>query len=459
MAAHSDSDSEYSLSEALDNMNIDTDFDVWTSFRGSMMGHTVSLSGTIVEQYEPGDISDIMTAPSLDDHVNNPHEKLEQQDKIWSVRWRRDEIYSLLYTPSEAEKDELQDLETSFQPTKRFNILDSLLSITATQQEDDNDQILSRLLHPTEAPYSILLKRGPCMWERQKQEKTVEVEVILLTQGLVVALVATTLNSVSKQVAKAIEWSQVKFIQPSPNDTEKSWQILLNDDIWTFTCSSPKQQQYWLRALEKVLVEYRMRAYAPVDLGWQYKCVHKPAYTMAVTDEMDAIRPDEKLLTKRDQYNGYTPLHYAVRCNKPNAVRTLLKIGSDPNYPDADGASSVDHAVRDATSATIIELLKQNGGVFHEANQGALFGQVAAVTEKREKEFTAQKERELEEKQKADQAKEKIAENLRLLQERGEKIEEIGDKAAHLNEEAGNFRSMAQQLKEKTKQQSKWLPF
>ncbi|GAX25824.1 hypothetical protein FisN_17Lh218 [Fistulifera solaris] len=454
MAHESDCDSEYSLSAALENMNIDSDFNVWTSFRGSM-GHEVLLSGDILEDNNLEENADIATAPPADEV--NPNQKLEQQDKIWSARWRRDEIYSLFYIPSDTEKDELRDLEKSFESTKRFNLLDTLVSMTTAQPEDA--QVLSRLLHPSEPPYSILLKRGPCMWERQKQERAAEAEVILLTQGLFVALVATEKKSVSKQLAKAIEWSKVKFIQPSPNDAEKLWQILLEDDIWTFTCSSAKQQQYWLRAFERVLVEYRMRAHAPVELGWQYKCVHKPAFTMAVTDEMDIVRPNEKLLTKRDSYNGYTPLHYAVRCNRPNAVRALLKIGSDPNYPDSDGASSVDHAVRDSASATIVELLRQSGGVFHDVNQGALFGQVASVTEKREKEIAAQKEREIEEKQKADKAKDKMAENLRLVQERGEKINEIGDKASHLNEEASNFRSMAQQLKEKTKQQSKWLPF
>jgi hypothetical protein len=358
MTQESDSDSEYSLSAALENMNIDSDFNVWTSFRGSM-GHEVLLSGDIFEDNNPEDNADNITAPSSDEV--NPNQKLEHQDKIWSARWRRDEIYSLFYIPSDAEKDELRDLEKSFQTPKRFNIFDTLVSMTTAQPEDT--QVLSRLLHPSEPPYSILLKRGPCMWERQKQ-KAAEAEVILLTQGLVVALVATEKKSVSKQLAKATEWSMVKFVQPSPHDAEKSWQVLLEDDIWTFTCSSAKQQQYWLRAFERVMVEYRMRAHAPVELGWQYKCVHKPAFTMAVTDAMDTVRPNEKLLTKRDSYNGYTPLHYAVRCNRANAVRTLLKIGSDPNYPDSDGASSVDHAIRDSASATIIELLQQSGGFF-----------------------------------------------------------------------------------------------
>lgn len=457
MTAASDSDSEYSLSAALDNMNIDTDYNVWTSFRGSMArastGHEVLLTGSIVENNDSDEAFDNMTASSLDDV--GPNEMLERQDKIWSVRWRRDEIYSLLYKPSETEKQELRDLEKSFQTSKRSNIIDSFLSMTTSQQDDP---VLSSLLHPTEPPYSILLKRGPCMWETQKQ-KAAEAEVILFTQGLVVALVSTTKKTISKQVSKAIDWSKVKFIQPSPQDADKSWQILLDEDIWTFTCSSSKQQQYWFKALERVLVEYRLRVHAPVELGWQYKCVHKPAFTMAVTDEMDTVRPNESLLTKRDHYNGYTPLHYAVRCNKPSAVRTLLKIGSDPNYPDKDGASSVDHAVRDSASPIILELLKQSGGIFQDDNQGALFGQVASVTEKREKDMATQKARELEEKQKAEKAKSKMAENMRLLQERGEKINEIGDKAVHLNAEAGEFRSMAQLLKEKTKQQSKWLPF
>lgn len=321
---------------------------------------------------------------------------------------------------------------------------------------------------------SIILKRSPCLWRQShgKEEppeedtsKEVECEAILLTNGLILATVLGSTkksNAIRLQFERAILWSQVSYVQPYPSaDKPTEWQLFLDDNVvWTFACASAKQQDYWLRALERVLVEYHMHTGRTSGLGWQYRFIHKPAFSMAVDpDRMDAVRPPAAALSKLDRYNGYTPLHYAVTLYNVTAVKCLLKIGADPNQPDKEeGVTPTDLAVRDEkTPPAILELLTSRGGEIHEnmkTGRGALFGQVAAVEEKKEKE-----RRELQQKKEAESAQQQMNENMRLLQQRGEQINEMGSKATELNQGAQDFGSLATKLKEKSKKQNSWMPF
>jgi Synaptobrevin len=139
------------------------------------------------------------------------------------------------------------------------------------------------------------------------------------------------------------------------------------------------------------------------------------------------------------------------------SIRRLLDAGADPNIKDADGRTCMYYAVRDELPSTTIDLLKEYGAKESQLakmeTKGELFGRVQATEQVRKD------RRETQQRQEAVEAQVKMNENLRLLNERGEKIEDLGNKASELNANASNFASMAKQLKEKSKKQSKWLPF
>ena len=372
-------------------------------------------------------------------------------------------------------------------------------------------------------PQSILLKRGPCLWRQtvmeendrdndddndnnnssksdsngnhqQLQQAPRECEVILLTHGLVIASVFTSKEQkvVKRVLSRAIPLSQIEYVKPGGDLGELEWQVVVrpnhsndtDDDednnnnnnnkssrdsaaaaaavvVWTFTCSSSKQQRNWIKAMEQVLVQHYLQTGLQPGLGWEYRLIRKPGFGLAVTEQVDekqVVVVPASVLLKLDHYRGYAPLHYAVRCQNTAAVRCLLEMGADPNQPDRDdGRSPMDYALRDPAPTDIQELLSAHGGKrthLSDTDRGALFGQVAAVEQKRE-----EQKRELEQKRQAEAAQQEMAENMRLLQQRGEKIDDLGNKATELNQGAQDFASMAKQLKEKSKKDSKWLPF
>jgi len=397
-------------------------------------------------------------------------EVLQLQERISARRIERDEVYSRMYKPTDGEAQELIELETKLGVARRSGFLARALGKAIGGRASGNDA-WERLVRPDEGKkegHSVLLKRGPCVWkvETGKGHDAVECEAILLTRGLVLAalvVVGSSGTNIRSSFSKAILWSDVCFVCPKLGDNH-SWQVLLGEnsaeptETWTFMCANTNSRDAWLSALERIVIEYHMHSQGPLTtkLGWQYQVVHKQAFTMAVTGKADEYRPRRTLLETRDSYNGYTPLHYAVRCQQEMAVKAFLKIGADPNAPCTDDISPMTYATQDEVSQSIIDLLLSNGGqVVKPTNKpSALFGQVEAVETKRQIEHGyEQKERQ------AKAAQAEMNENMRLLRERGEKIDEMSSKAADLNLAAQDYKSMSKKLKEKLKQKSKWVPW
>ena len=506
------------LDELLNNLDIDKDFDVWrSSMRSSgrltssaccCSGGGVGLDSSSFSEEMGTEVSlenHNGTSPTTDNATNNNNnttaaaapqldqenaniQRLHRQDKAWAQRLQREEVYSRLYRPSPAERAELDDLERTLElpnpssqtKNNKKNRLLRLSSNDETNGAANNDRTAwNLLLHPQgnnkkkQQPHSILLKRGPCLWQRHDYNKdklghqATECEVLLLTHGLVVVAApmstTTTTTQRRRQVARVILWSQVAYAEPGEDDT--AWRVQLQkeneDESWTFGCATSRQRHYWLQALERVLVEYHTHANGSKvaknpTLGWQYRYMHRPGFYQAVTNNhvVDDDDNDNNLLSeaalsnKLDDYHGYAPLHYAVRLQNLQAVQVLLQAGANPNQPDREeGRTPMDYC--DDSTNDIVQLLVQYGGQRTDWDRGALFGQVEAVQEKREQKRQAQ----------AAQAQQKIMnENMRLLQQRGEQIDELGNKATELNQGAQDFASMAKQLKEKSKS-SKWLPF
>jgi hypothetical protein len=259
----------------------------------------------------------------------------------------------------------------------------------------------------------------------------------------------------------------------------------------------------WWDALRTIVIQYHEYHLTCTDLGWQYRYVFTPYFTMAVTNLLsdsldcptthvttnnspttdtnapfespvdlslplalpnvthDDYAPDINAI---DKYNGLTALHYAVKLNHAPAVSTLLEMGANPNVADANGHSPMYWAALDQASPTILSLLQQYGAKDspqeHVDNlmRGELFGQVAATETK------IRLEKEALELQQSEQAQAAAAatmsrNNLHLLQHRGEQIDELGAKATDLHQGAQDFASLARQLKEASKKQSQWLPF
>ena len=440
-------------------------------------------------------------------------------DEFWAERLERDEVFSHRYKPGAVEKQELQALQAQlggildgssdaaalwrgiFGTTNNNN---NTSGVSADSQQAVKElfvalenSLLAGLADMATAsssskPSSIILKRGTVQWGG-----AVTMEVVLMTHGMLLIQLQEQTNllgrkSVKRSLQQAVLWDAVSYCGPLSSSTDSSWQVVPKDGAsWEFQCSNATQQTAWLQAMERVLVQYCMhsRSAATLELGWQYKLIHKPAFTLAVQGkgENGLAVPHGDVINRLDEYNEYAPLHvrdqkfecgfffmrmhtssfllfflflqYAVRLNKLDAARCLLeRAGADVNVKDGEGCTPMYYALRDEVSEEMITLLEKHGANKNNERRAKeeLFGRVKATEAK----VAAKKQqREEQERQKAEAAQAQMAENMRLMNERGQKIEEIGDKASHLNYEAQNYADMARQLKEKSKKRSKWLPF
>ncbi|WP_375411750.1 ankyrin repeat domain-containing protein [uncultured Bradyrhizobium sp.] len=75
------------------------------------------------------------------------------------------------------------------------------------------------------------------------------------------------------------------------------------------------------------------------------------------------IAEDRSLLSARMTRNQHrcTPLHHAVRKNRPSIVQLLLELGADPNARDATGATALTTAAETGADARIVAALSAAG--------------------------------------------------------------------------------------------------
>jgi ankyrin repeat protein len=90
-------------------------------------------------------------------------------------------------------------------------------------------------------------------------------------------------------------------------------------------------------------------------------------WTAIALDRADELRAmvakDRSLLTARMTRNEHrrTPLHHAVRKNRPRIVELLLELGADPNARDATGATALTTASEVGADPRIVAALSQAG--------------------------------------------------------------------------------------------------
>lgn len=507
-------DPEHDLSSLLDSIDVDTDFTVDNSHEGQ---HT-----TLVEEEKQTTMTfaeDGFSLPDLND------------------RWKREEIYSSFYKPSDLEQQEIERLRHWLglnSPQQHSSLVDSISnkasqiwkSTTAGIRDGSiGKRFLKRALsapervagsyleHKADQPVSLncvdtnsVTSLSDEMWNKltldQRQPVLVHHGSCFFRDKECTILLFTTGCAVAKpdELIKTAHWSEVESIL-KPSFT--SWQIKLqqvtrqaestaqaedniidkssaqekeenqvtkgsddeqlnitgfDESTWTFECEDTNQ---WLSILEKVVVAFNARKRS--GWGWHYHILqYRPAFTMAVTNETSLLSADwQDDVHTLDQFQGWSPLHYAVKLGHENAVKVLLQEGgADPNFRDKDERTAVDHA--DEHSA-ILKLLYDFGGRKKtERLRGELFGKVEAtehVLQLKKEERQLQDEEKLKQEEAARAARAQVMENIRLINERGEKIQEMSDKATELNQGASDFRLLAQRLKEKSEKQNKWLPF
>jgi hypothetical protein len=313
------------LDAALADLDIDGDFQLFSSFRKSIDHHA-------------DDDDDLM------DRQTSAEDSCERMGD-WSERVARTEIYSHRYRPGAEELQELRDLQDllGIKPDGSKHGFFGSFGYTAEGVEEENQQAWLELFSALDdnktannKPGSVILKRGPVFIA----DRTME--VIVLTHGMLVLQVEEKKNVLGRNILqrtldRVILWKLVASVGPLASDPVHSWQMVFRDeyeDPIDFQCATSRQMTAWLGAMEMVLIQHHLHGRtATQDLGWQYTIARRPAFTFAVTGKDEGF-PLPKDLNELDQYNEYTALH--VRSSVPVVALTVLPRMGDPSDSSLD---------------------------------------------------------------------------------------------------------------------------
>jgi len=417
------------------------------------------MSGSRAEDDGEKDVSELLNEIEINDfELSDVDEEPNGDGTIswdsinWVERLERDEIFSKRYRPSRSEAKELEEIATELSISSRGNIVGMLQGMGGQMSQN-----LESLLH---GGHSIVAKRGNVLWE------TNGCDLVLFTDGfLLLHTNVSTFNPLAKKYEFCHMWKDVKVCYLENNsvfiDMQDGTTIRLSPE------SCPNDLIYWIRALERILIEYTIHSPSCEEItdevGWQYNLVRKPAFSAAVSGDI-SIMGEVEDVNSLDEYNSYAPLHYAVQHTEPSLeiVKNLLDAGADPNLEDNEGRSPMYFAEKNKLHE-VASLLQSCGGAASKLTaieaRGELFGRFEQsqinTARRREKERLTEERKAAEAEEKAKSVQNQMNKNMAALIERGEKIEELDNKTKDLEAEAKNFGVMATQLKEKMKKK-KW---
>jgi hypothetical protein len=277
-------------------------------------------------------------AESTDPKVKRP---FEPESIDWKERLTRDEVFSKHYHPSREETLELNGMadHLGLAPSTGFFGMGKRMSM----QIGMGAQVTEDMHALFYGGSSILLKHGPVQWEGKA------CALLLLTDGFVLTYSNFNANNILEKRYETCQlWTSVDFCETF-NPMTFCIQQQKNGERYEFKPFEEEGDDVdtWMKALEGVLIHHAMHRATQFTetLGWQYQRIRRPAFTAAVTGNLDVLGELEPPTTinRLDSYNHYAPLHYAVLQETPNAnvIQALLQAGADPNLADADGRSAM----------------------------------------------------------------------------------------------------------------------
>eukprot|EP00571_Detonula_confervacea_P009854 CAMPEP_0172301438 /NCGR_PEP_ID=MMETSP1058-20130122/3326_1 /TAXON_ID=83371 /ORGANISM="Detonula confervacea, Strain CCMP 353" /LENGTH=716 /DNA_ID=CAMNT_0013011551 /DNA_START=78 /DNA_END=2228 /DNA_ORIENTATION=+ len=149
------------------------------------------------------------------------------------------------------------------------------------------------------------------------------------------------------------------------------------DDPLIFVCSKPEHRDSWVDAFKPGVVHALSKQSAKGmselrnKLGWQHLVIRSSLTSLAILNDVEALeracKEDSaegsryckaKLeLNQLDEYNGYSPLHYATILGHIECMRVLVEAGSKVTLEDREGSSPMYHALslRNDEVANVLE--------------------------------------------------------------------------------------------------------
>ena len=133
------------------------------------------------------------------------------------------------------------------------------------------------------------------------------------------------------------------------------------NDPLVIICERPEYRDAWVESFIPVVIPLLRKSTSPdvVEMrkkqGWEYLVVRSSFITHIIANEVELLEcslhelsaKDRKAtMNSLDDYNGYSPLHYATTLCHTECMYILLENGADVTLKDVNGKSAMYHALR-----------------------------------------------------------------------------------------------------------------
>lgn len=192
------------------------------------------------------------------------------------------------------------------------------------------------------------------IWGGFKRKKTTKVECAALFSD--VAQV-DSLDICNGDDPISTEIANTAFAQTSFSVTLYDRQ---NDPL-IFICSKPEQRDSWVDAFRPCVVHALSKSSREETkelrrkLGWQHLVIRSSLISLVILNDVESLecacqkgsRKQQMELNLLDEYNGYSPLHYATILGHTECMGVLLEAGAKVTLEDREGLSPMYHGKND----------------------------------------------------------------------------------------------------------------
>lgn len=221
--------------------------------------------------------------------------------------------------------------------------------------------------HSTNNDTNVGLKKFLGSFQREKIKSTT-VETASVFSSVVRV---DSLNICHGKDSKSIDVANSAEAQVSFSVTLKERE----NDPCIFICGRPEYRDAWVEAFVPVVIPSLQKSKDPDvvemrnNLGWEYLVIRSSVVTHVVTNDVEllecclqeiSLRDRKMMINSLDEFNGYSPLHYATILCHAECMDVLLENGANFTIEDRDGRSAMYHALRQRNDE-VADILEKYG--------------------------------------------------------------------------------------------------
>jgi hypothetical protein len=177
------------------------------------------------------------------------------------------------------------------------------------------------------------------------------------------------------------------------SEAQVSFSVTLKErenDPLVFICGRPEYRDAWVDAFVPVVIPSLQKSTDPdavemkKKLGWEYLVIRSCFITHVIANDVEllecclqenSLRDRRSMMNVLDEYNGFSPLHYATILGHTGCMDVLLGNGANVTIEDRNGRSAMYHALRKRNDK-VADVLEKYGADRNEDLRRVIFDEM-----------------------------------------------------------------------------------